>query len=225
VLSEGTVADPRQRAWLTVEFVLVFFGVVLVYVAVGGPPGGPLPPLVLLAVGAYLYLRRRPGFDRADLWRAGEVRSALRSILPLWSVAAVVGVVAVFLITPDHLFDLPRRQPLLWLAVLVFYPLVSVYPQELVFRAFVLERYRPVFGDGRLMAAASAVAFGFVHIIFGNLLAVVLSGVGGWLFARRYQRSRSLLATSVEHALYGQLIFTIGLGTYFYHGPAFATVH
>ena len=93
-----------------------------------------------------------------------------------------------------------------------------MYPQELVFRAFVLERYRPLFGSGRGIAAASAVAFGFVHVIFGNLLAVGLSLIGGWLFARRYQRTRSLLATSIEHALYGQLVFTIGLGAYFYHG-------
>ena len=101
---------------------------------------------------------------------------------------------------------------------MVFYPLVSVYPQEVVFRAFIHERYAPVLGTGRAAAAASALAFGFVHVIFGNLLAVGLSLIGGWLFARRYQRSRSLLATSVEHALYGQLVFTIGLGAYFYHG-------
>jgi hypothetical protein len=204
---------------LAAEFAVVFFGLVLVYAAAGGPPGGPLPPLALLAIGAYLYLRRRD-FDRRDLWRAGAVRAELPRIVPLWTLAAVVGIAAVALVTPSHLFDLPRRQPWLWLAVMVFYPLVSVYPQELVFRAFILERYRPVFGDGRVMAGASAVAFGFVHIIFGNLLAVGLSLVGGWLFARRYQRTRSLLATSVEHALYGQLIFTIGLGTYFYHGTA-----
>ena len=41
--------------------------------------------------------------------------------------------------------------------------------------------------------------------------------LGGWLFARRYQRTRSLLTVSVEHALYGVLIFTIGLGDLFYH--------
>ncbi|MEU4707697.1 hypothetical protein AB0G00_14815 [Nocardia salmonicida] len=42
----------------------------------------------------------------------------------------------------------------------------------------------------------------------------------GVLFATRYQRTRSLLTTSVEHALYGILMFTIGLGDFFYHGAA-----
>jgi hypothetical protein len=46
----------------------------------------------------------------------------------------------------------------------------------------------------------------------------VLTLIGGWLFARRYQRTRSLLAASVEHALYGVLAFTVGLGALFHHG-------
>lgn len=49
---------------------------------------------------------------------------------------------------------------------------------------------------------------------------MVLSLIGGWLFTRRYQRSRSLLAVAIEHALYRQLVFTIGLGEFFYHGAS-----
>ena len=101
---------------------------------------------------------------------------------------------------------------------MVLYPALSVYPQELVFRSFLFHRYAPVFGEGPGMVAASAAAFGYVHIIFGNWFSVAASGVGGWLFASRYLRSRSLFTASVEHSLYGILIFTIGLGRYFYHG-------
>lgn len=49
-----------------------------------------------------------------------------------------------------------------------------------------------------------------------------MSLVGGAFFATRFQRTRSLLTASVEHALYGILVFTIGLGEYFYHGAAHA---
>jgi len=38
------------------------------------------------------------------------------------------------------------------------------------------------------------------------------------LFAWRYQQSGSLFTSSLEHALYGCLMFTIGLGEYFYKG-------
>jgi membrane protease YdiL (CAAX protease family) len=96
-----------------------------------------------------------------------------------------------------------------------------VYPQELLFRAFLLRRYSAVFKTDRAAAAASAVAFGFAHLMFGNVLAVTATVAGGWLFARRYQRTRSLLVASVEHTLYGGTIFTIGLGRFFYHGAHF----
>jgi hypothetical protein len=68
------------------------------------------------------------------------------------------------------------------------------------------------------MLLASACAFGFVHIIFGNWLAVVLSISGGFLCARTYQHSGSLLLTCIDHAVFGNFIFTIGLGPFFYHG-------
>jgi uncharacterized protein len=77
-----------------------------------------------------------------------------------------------------------------------------------------MHRYAPVFGTGRALLAVSATAFGFAHLIFGNALSVVLTLVGGWQFARRYQRTGSLLAASVEHAIYGLLVFTAGLGQF-----------
>jgi membrane protease YdiL (CAAX protease family) len=206
-----------QRTWLAVEYGLLFFVAVSLY-AWTGSHGSPLIPLVVLAAAAFVYLRRKPGFDRRNLGRPEAIRPQLRSILTLWTVGAVVLLIIVVLFVPDQIFDLPLRNPLLWIAVLIFYPLVSVYPQEVIFRAFIAERYAPLFGRGRGMALASAVPFGFVHIIFGNWFAVVLSFIGGLLFFRRYQASRSLLAAAVEHSLYGQLVFTIGLGIYFYHG-------
>jgi len=206
-----------RRSWLTAEYVLLFFVAVGGYALVGSP-GSPIPFLLVLGFAAWWYLRRQSTFDRANLVRAEALRPALPSILGLWVVAAVTAVVVIAVLAPDRLFDLPRERPLLWAAVAVLYPLVSVYPQELIYRAFLLHRYAPVFGTGRGAAAASAIAFGFAHIIFGTVASVALTVVGGWLFARRYQRTRSLLTAAVEHALYGVLAFTVGLGNLFYHG-------
>ena len=150
------------------EYLLVFFGLIGVYIAVH-VPGGPIPVLLVAAVVIVFYLRRAAGFDRANLVRAGALRAALPGVLGLWAVVSVLTVAAVAVFDRDHLFDLPRREPLLWLAICVFYPLASVYPQELLFRAFLLHRYRPVFGNGWAAAAASAAAFGFAHLLFGNL--------------------------------------------------------
>ena len=206
----------RQRR-LAAEYLLVFFGLVGGYLAVR-PPGGPVPPLILAAGAALVYLRRQPGFDRRDLLRAAAVRPALPGILLLWAAVSLVMVAGVAVFTPERLFDMPRQRTALWAAIVVLYPLLSVYPQELLFRAFLLHRYAGVAGAGRVAAAASAAAFGFGHLLFGNVLAVVATLAGGWLFARRYQRTRSLLAVCVEHSLYGLTLFTVGLGDFFYHG-------
>lgn len=101
---------------------------------------------------------------------------------------------------------------------MVLYPLLSVLPQEFLFRAFFFHRYQPLFGEGAGIVLASALAFGFVHIIFGNWLAVVLSFFGGLLFATTYRLNRSMPLVWLEHALFGNLIFTIGLGRYFSSG-------
>ena len=50
--------------------------------------------------------------------------------------------------------------------------------------------------------------------------AVTISFIGGLIFAYRYTRTRSFLAVWLEHALYGDLIFTVGLGRFFFTGVA-----
>jgi membrane protease YdiL (CAAX protease family) len=98
------------------------------------------------------------------------------------------------------------------------YPILSVYPQGIVYRAFIFERYRELFGPSWAIVLASAVAFAYVHIVFRNPLAIGLTFLGGVLFAYRYLQTGSLFVSSFEHALYGCAIFTIGLGRSFYHG-------
>jgi membrane protease YdiL (CAAX protease family) len=209
---------PRMIA----EFMLVFVALPVAFAFVH-VPGGPIPVLLLLTIAVVFYVRRARDFDRADLWRASALRPALPSILRLWAIAAIAAVAAVFVFDREHLFDLPRHNPALWVLIVIAYPVVSVYPQELLFRAFLLHRYARLFRGERTAAAASAASFGLAHLLFGNPVAVILTLLGGWLFARRYQQTRSLLTVCVEHAAYGLLIFTVGLGRYFYHGTNFAS--
>jgi uncharacterized protein len=210
-------ARTLPRWYLGVEFGVVYFGLVVVY-SLFFRGTSPIPVLVVLGGGALWYLLRSRRFDRRNLWRASALPGSLRPMLLLWAVTAVGCAVVVLLTQPSSFLILPRTNPGLWALIMVGYPLASVYPQELLFRAFVFERYAPLFGDGYVMVAASAAAFGFVHIAFGNWVAVVLSAAGGVIFANRYRRTRSLLAVGVEHSLYGLLMFTVGLGQYFYHG-------
>ncbi|MBH0780130.1 CPBP family intramembrane glutamic endopeptidase [Nocardia bovistercoris] len=206
-----------RRAYLAAEYAALFYGGTTVYRTVARGRS-PIPALLVLASAATVYLRRAPDFDRETLWRRKTLSSEAPSMAVAAGATALALTTAVAVTRREDLFDLPRRDARLWAAVMVFYPLFSVYPQEVVFRSFLFHRYAPVFGTGRGMIAASAAAFGYVHIIFGNWFSVAASGVGGWIFATRYLRTRSLFTASAEHALYGMLVFTVGLGRYFYHG-------
>jgi membrane protease YdiL (CAAX protease family) len=178
------------------------------------------PILVAVAVAGIVTvaLLRDPAFDRRSLWRSSAVRGHLKQLSVSFAATAALLAATVAFADFDKLFWLPRHRSYLWAAVMVAYPVLSVYPQELIYRAFFFHRYRPLFGDGRAMILASGLAFSFMHLLFRNWIAILLTLAGGLVFARRYQASRSLLVTSLEHALYGQWIFTVGLGEYFLAG-------
>jgi membrane protease YdiL (CAAX protease family) len=70
----------------------------------------------------------------------------------------------------------------------------------------------------RQMILFNALSFSLAHLFYGNWVAPVLSFAGGLLFAWRYQTSQSLPLVALEHALWGDYLFTIVLGWYFYSG-------
>jgi|SRR5579862_7258076 len=206
-----------RSAFLILELTVVFVLVpLLIYKRV--LPNLPIPFLLVVAIVAFLRLRRDTQFDASRLWNAGAAWQHLGPVLLRDAALLVILGIAAWEWKPELLFSLVKRAPVLWAAIMVLYPVLSVYPQEILFRAYFLQRYAPLFGNGWLLIAASALAFGFVHMIFGNWISVVLSTIGGVLFALTYQQSSSLLLACIEHALFGNFIFTIGLGQFFYHG-------
>lgn len=90
----------------------------------------------------------------------------------------------------------------------------------MIYRAFIHERYAPLWGREKGFIAASALSFGYMHMIFLNWQAVMMTILLGYILARDYARHRSLALVCFEHALYGCLIFTVGLGSFFYSGAA-----
>ena len=180
-------------------------------------PNWPIPFLLLGMIWALLVLRSDKSFDQQVLVRRKALGSNFARGL-VWDVPLLVLLgLAVWFFRPEMLFSLAKASPGLWLLVMIFYPLLSVYPQELLYRAYFFHRFKPLFGGVVGMIAASATLFGFVHLIFGNWISIALTAVGGVLFGATYRKTGSLLAACLEHALFGDFIFTIGIGQYFYH--------
>jgi hypothetical protein len=143
---------------------------------------------------------------------------SLWQMVARWAVCSVLLWLYTAYYEPELLFKFPTEKPMLWIMVLCLYPFLSALPQEIVYRVFFFHRYAGVFKTEQGRVLANAAAFALIHLIFGNVLAVVLSFVGGVLFAYTYRTHQSLLLVWVEHTLYGWTLFTVGLGWYFYHG-------
>jgi len=208
-----------SRHWtLVLELILLFIALPLAF-RFKPFPFPPIPALWLLAAYCLYQLLRDGTFNRTQLWNEHVLAAAAPQILIIFAVAAVMVAAAVYFFAPQTLFSFVRRAPAFWLLVMILYPVLSVYPQGIIYRAFFFERYRMLFPNPAVLIVVSAVAFSFAHIIFRNPIALIFTLVGGLLFAWRYAATGSLLTSSFEHALYGCWMFTIGLGQYFYKGP------
>ncbi len=213
----------RQRLMLWAELLLLGAGFPVLFFFVGNRP---LVHIVLwiVALLALFWLQRQPGFSWRRLWHGvwleeGKVPRRLWTFRSARFAVATVACLAILLaLDPSRLFWLPRNRPLWMPVMMVLYPLLSVLPQEIVYRSYFFERFRPILNNKTLMVLASAGMFGFVHVIFHNWVAPSLSLLGGLMFAASYARDKSLKWVAIEHALYGCMIFTVGIGTYFFYG-------
>jgi len=206
----------KRTIWLWLELLGIYVAIpFLMYQRM--LPNWPIPFLLLGVIWALFVLRSDSSFDQQLLVRRDRIGSGFRNVLLIDIPLLLLLGLAVRQFAPEMLFSLIKDVPWLWLLVMLLYPLFSVYPQELMYRAYFFHRYKPLFGAGPVMVTASAALFGFVHIIFGNWISIALTAVGGVLFGLTYRRSGSLLLACLEHALFGDFIFTIGIGRFFYH--------
>ncbi len=203
-----------RKVYLGLEFIFLFLAVpaLVFYDLLPFSKIGILLGFTLLCTILLLLDKR---FNRKKLSNTRGLCKSLRGILLRFIPAAVFLTVIILMLEPDKVFDMVRNDFNAWLFVVIAYPLFSVYPQEIIYRAFVFHRYDALFPKQRFMIHVNALSFGYLHIIFGNYLAIFLTYGAGYLFARTYAESKSLLAVSIEHALYGILIFTIGFNSYF----------
>ncbi|WP_164091292.1 CPBP family intramembrane glutamic endopeptidase [Poseidonibacter lekithochrous] len=206
----------KSKTFLVFEFIALFilFPLVL-YIIVPTPV---LPFLWLVCVWCIYILLKDEKFNRKNLLRNEAVNSNIKSVLFQFFGISLFIALLMFFFIPDMFFSLIKSNIILWFAVIVLYPLLSVYPQELVYRAFFFHRYKSLFKNKEMRILINAFLFGFMHIIFHNWIAVILTIGGGYLFAKLYMKTHSLTLLFIAHSLYGCMLFTIGLGEFFYTG-------
>jgi membrane protease YdiL (CAAX protease family) len=202
-----------KQLFLVIELLVLFIATPIIYLY-DFLPFHKIIPLVIGATYAILLLILDKRFDKKELGMNGFKKfqpMLLRSVGVL-----IVLTLATYLIIPEYLFYLPKNMTWLWVIIMLMYPVWSVIPQELIYRTFFFYRYKDLFPNSVSMIISSSLAFSFMHIIFENWVAIVFSLIAGVILSIVYYRHKSLLGISIEHAIYGNLVFTTGLGTFFY---------
>lgn len=213
----------RARAWRATELLALFVagpGLIAWASWAGHIRPGPIifPAIWALGLYAFVVLWRDPTFDRRRFWNRAGVAAAWRAGRGRFVVLGLAATLLLLAIDHRDFLRFPRSAPVMWMIVMVGYPVLSVYPQELAFRAFFFHRYAPLLPGRGAMLACSSVIFAWAHVVLLNWVALGFSLVGGVLFGLTYRASRSTLAASLEHAAYGCFVFTVGWGLYFYGG-------
>ena len=155
-----------------------------------------------------------PHFKRFRLTSFGEFSAVKRRLFSFFFIGALFSGVFYGIINQGNWFLLPRNSFHDWLLLLLLYPLLSVVPQELIFRTYFFHRYKRIMPKKSLRIVISATVFALAHIVYANWVAVLLAFIGGLLFSFTYAQSRSTFVCVIEHSLWGLWMFTLGIGQY-----------
>lgn len=204
-----------KKALYFVEFLLLFFGVPLFLLfekRIIHPSSILLPVLVALI----LYFRTQKDFKSRDLIRLGISKQTWTHQTLAIFLIGIFLTLYVVLFEPENLFNLPKGNPAIWIAMFFFYPIFSAFGQEVVYRQFLFMRYKPLFQQKWIMILASGLSFSFVHIVYFSTLSLVLTFFAGIYLAIVYDKTKSVLFVGILHGIMGFLIFTVGLGQHFW---------
>jgi membrane protease YdiL (CAAX protease family) len=220
-MRDAAVLPPRSRARaaLWAEFTGLYVGLPLGMAFV--LPASAMWPMMFAALAfAIVVLHRSPGFSWAAQF-AMPGRAEWKAIGAVAAICAALSFGLVLALRPDAFLMLPRHATGLWLFILVAYPIASAFPQEVIFRTLFFARYRPLFPGKTAAIAANAAVFGLAHLFFWNWVAVAMTAAGAVIFSLAYLAAgprRGLVTATLMHAVAGMMLFTSGLGIFFYHG-------
>ena len=176
-----------------------------------------VPVLLSAAAIAYVAMRRTGLLERGELTRLRVPDHLWAEMLARFVFSALLLTWLLAMYRPGLLWSFPRHNPRFWALVCVAYPLVSVLPQGILYRALYTKRYAAGLPPGRFLLLG-ALLFSWAHIVFHNPWACAFTFVGGLFFLTSYRATGSLLFSCIEHALYGDFLFTVGWGAFFYEG-------
>lgn len=160
--------------------------------------------LVVGAVAMYIVMRIL-GHTHSDI---GITRQrtiySLKTVLPI-TIALIIAA-GLFL-----LLEKPRFSPTEGIGFYVFYILISCPAQELLFRGILSRILQELRLHRALELSVAAALFGYVHIIYGDMLTVVVMSIVGLFWYRAYQQSLNVIGVTISHVVLGVMMIALGI--------------
>jgi membrane protease YdiL (CAAX protease family) len=204
-------SEPAKFRWYYIpELIILFIVIPVLYLFDTIPVHKVIPLVALLIYCGSILLIKKPA--NASCF---SIKANWKIILALFITTSIAVYLFIYLYVSKGLFaDLPENRKLLYM--ILMYPLLSAFPQEVIFREFFFYRYGTLFRNPAWMVAVNMLLFTFAHIYFASSIVIIFTLVAGTIFAITYMRTRSLLVVSIQHSLYGLMILTSGLAQHFY---------
>lgn len=202
----------RLNTYILFEFITIFFITPLIFYFELLPSYFILPTLWIITLYALFIYK---GSIKLNFYSNLDKRY-ISYILKRFTAVFISLFVFTYIFYNDKLFTFLLNDYKMYLIVFFLYPILSVIPQEIIFRRFFTYRYKYYMNMKNFILLNSFI-FGYIHIIYTNYVALLFSAIAGYLFMQTYLKTRSLSLVVLEHSLYGNLIFTIGLGEFFYN--------
>ena len=174
----------------------------------------PTPLKVGLVLACFVYsiwvvVRDKP-VKRQILWSL-NTWDFWKGLIIRILVVFVGAYVLMYFYKPDAMFMI-FQDPLMFFIIVFVYSFLSVPAQEFAYRTFFFHRYRELFHSNTIFLITNAFLFGLAHIMFENMMVLWMTFAGGLFFAYTYDKTKSLLVVSIEHAIYGLWLFILGIG-------------
>lgn len=205
----------NNKTLLWTEYILFFFGVP-VFITYGSHLIHPSSILLPILIGILIYFSLNKNFRFKELIQLDIPKKTIWVNCFLVIITGILLLIGVMIFTRNNLFNLPGKNLRIWLLICILYPIFSAYIQEVIYRSFILLRYGSIFKNRWSFILASAISFSFVHIIYFSFIAIILTLVAGLYLAYIYQKTKSVLFSAMLHGAFGDIIFTIGMGQYFW---------
>ncbi len=205
-----------KQLFLVSEFLILFF-IIPLLAAFVLPPNLLFLGLLLFTLLGMFLLCITPKFRWKSLW-LNRVSINWKLLVSFSLVCLLSLSFLAFLVDPSNTFYLPMNSPKLWLFVMIAYPIISVAPQELIYRPLFFIRYRSILPAGKSLVIVNAICFCLIHLFYWNFVALFITLIGGFIFSYVFYVNRNFLEVVLYHSVGGCIIFTTGLGRYFYSG-------